>query len=145
VSDLIWFRRRRCAGWALFSAVARPRVDDRRIVSGIMFVIRNGLHARDVKAPRPLSALSTATLSRRFFAEWSRPGSHRCAPAPPWGRARSARGIVHHARASSEYPIRQCSEFIGTAVEKWLAQSAPRRFIPSSLGSYSHGGFPKRL
>lgn len=49
MSDLIWLSkaqmRRIESHFPLSHGV--PRVDDRRIVSGIVFVIRNGLHWRD--------------------------------------------------------------------------------------------------
>jgi len=46
-----------------------PRVDDRRIVSGIIFVIRNGLRWRD--APREYGPYKT--IYNRFI-RWSRLG-----------------------------------------------------------------------
>jgi transposase len=46
-----------------------PRVDDRRIVSGIIFVIRNGLRWRDA----PVGYGSHKTIYNRFI-RWSRLG-----------------------------------------------------------------------
>lgn len=46
-----------------------PRVDDRRIVSGIIFVIRNGLRWRDA----PAGYGPHKTIYNRFF-RWSRLG-----------------------------------------------------------------------
>lgn len=46
-----------------------PRVDDRRIVSGIIFVIRNGLRWRDA----PAAYGSHKTIYNRFI-RWSRLG-----------------------------------------------------------------------
>ena len=46
-----------------------PRVDDRRIVSGIIFVIRNGLRWRDV----PAQYGPAKTIYNRFI-RWSRLG-----------------------------------------------------------------------
>jgi len=46
-----------------------PRVDDRRVVSGIVFVIRNGLRWRDV----PVSYGPHKTIYNRFF-RWSEMG-----------------------------------------------------------------------
>ena len=46
-----------------------PRVDDRRVVSGIVFVIRNGLRWRDA----PLAYGPHKTLYNRFI-RWSRLG-----------------------------------------------------------------------
>jgi transposase len=47
-----------------------PRVDDRRIVSGIIFVIRNGLRWRDA----PAAYGSPKTIYNRFI-RWSRMGA----------------------------------------------------------------------
>ena len=45
------FRKRRCAGSShIFRSHGVPRVDDRLVISGIIFVIRNGLRWCD--APR---------------------------------------------------------------------------------------------
>lgn len=46
-----------------------PRVDDRRVISGIIFVIRNGLRWRDV----PVSYGPHKTIYNRFF-RWSELG-----------------------------------------------------------------------
>ena len=70
---LIYFcsPRRRCAGSNGFShcRMAFRRVDDRRIISGIVFVIKNGLHWRD--APRAYGPHKT--IYNRFV-RWSRLG-----------------------------------------------------------------------
>jgi len=54
MSDLIWLSeaqmRRIERHFPLSHGV--PRVDDRRIISGIIFVIRNGLRWRDAPDPR---------------------------------------------------------------------------------------------
>jgi len=56
-----------------------PRVDDRRVVSGIVHVIRNGLMWKD--APRCYGAHKT--LCNRFV-RWSRPGVfERISPRSP--------------------------------------------------------------
>ncbi len=46
-----------------------PRVDDRRVISGIIFVIRNGLRWRDV----PPSSVPHKTIYNRFI-RWSELG-----------------------------------------------------------------------
>ena len=46
-----------------------PRVDDRRVISGIIFVIRNGLRLRDV----PAEYGPPKTIYNRFI-RWSRLG-----------------------------------------------------------------------
>ncbi len=65
-----------------------PRVDDRRVVSGIVFVIRNGLRWRDA----PPGYGPHKTLYNRFV-RWSRMGvcSTASSPASPASRARQAR------------------------------------------------------
>ena len=40
-----------------------PRFDDRRIISGIIFVIRNGLRWRDAPAEYPEITVTTSTSS----------------------------------------------------------------------------------
>jgi putative transposase len=71
MSDRIWLSeaqmRRIEAYFPLSHGV--PRVDDRRIVSGIIFVIRNGLRWRD--APREYGPHKT--IYNRFI-RWSRLG-----------------------------------------------------------------------
>ena len=51
-----------------------PRVDDRRIISGIIFVIRNGLRWRDA----PAQYGPAKTIYNRFI-RWSR--THSCLPS----------------------------------------------------------------
>src|ERR1700710_2344817 len=71
MSDLIWLseaQMRRIEPY--FSLSHRvPRVDDRRIVSGIIFVIRNGLRWRDA----PADYGPHKTIYNRFI-RWSRLG-----------------------------------------------------------------------
>ncbi len=54
-----------------------PRVDDRRVLSGILFVIRNGLRWRDTPAAygphKPVSSNVERTIYNRF-TRWSRLG-----------------------------------------------------------------------
>jgi transposase len=71
MSDLIWLsvaQMRRIEPYFPLSHGV-PRVDDRRIVSGIIFVIRNGLRWRD--APREYGPHKT--IYNRFV-RWSRMG-----------------------------------------------------------------------
>jgi putative transposase len=66
----VGYRRRRCAGSSpIFRCRTACRVDDRRIVSGIIFVIRDGLRWRD--APAEYGPLKT--IYNRFI-RWSRLG-----------------------------------------------------------------------
>ena len=71
MSDLIWLSQaqmRRIEPYFPLSH-GRPRVDDRRVISGIIFVIRNGLRWRD--APRDYGPAKT--IYNRFI-RWSRLG-----------------------------------------------------------------------
>ena len=69
-----------------------PRVDDRRIVSGIIFVIRNGLRWRDAPAGYgPHKTIynrfirwSRLGVFNRIFAELAAKGAHTLA-SPPFG------------------------------------------------------------
>jgi transposase len=71
MSDLIWLleaqMRRLEPHFPLSHGV--PRVDDRRIISGIIFVIRIGLHWRDA----PAAYEAPKTIYGRFI-RWSRIG-----------------------------------------------------------------------
>ena len=64
-------RRRRCAGSSRICPLSHgvSRVDDRRVVSGIVFVIGNGLRWRDA----PAEYGPHKTIYARFV-RWSRPG-----------------------------------------------------------------------
>jgi transposase len=71
MSDLIWLsagQMRRIEGHFPLSH-GKPRVDDRRVISGIIFVIKNGLRWRD--APREYGPHKT--IYNRFI-RWSRLG-----------------------------------------------------------------------
>jgi len=52
VSDLIWLSETQMRRIEPYFPLSHgvPRVDDRRVISGIIFVIRNGLRWRDVPA-----------------------------------------------------------------------------------------------
>ena len=71
MSDLIWLseaQMRRIEPYFPLSH-GKPRVDDRRVISGIVFVIRNGLRWRD--APKEYGPHKT--IYNRFV-RWSRMG-----------------------------------------------------------------------
>jgi transposase len=71
MSDLIWLsevQMRRIEPYFPLSHGV-PRVDDRRVISGIIFVIRNGLRWRDV----PAEYGPPKTIYNRFI-RWSRLG-----------------------------------------------------------------------
>jgi len=71
MSDLIWLSKQQLSRIKPFFPLSHgvPRVDDRRVLSGIIFVIRNGLRWRD--APREYGPHKT--LYNRFI-RWSRLG-----------------------------------------------------------------------
>ena len=71
MSDLIWLSEAQMRRIEPYFPLSHgvPRVDDRRIVSGIVFVIRNGLRWRDA----PPAYGPHKTLYNRFI-RWSRLG-----------------------------------------------------------------------
>ncbi len=71
MSDLIWLSKEQLSRIEPYFPLSRgvPRVDDRRVLSGIIFVIRNGLRWRD--APKEYGPHKT--LYNRFI-RWSRLG-----------------------------------------------------------------------
>ncbi len=71
MSDLIWLTKAQMRRIELYFPLSHgvPRVDDQRIISGIIFVIRNGLRWRD--APKEYGPRKT--IYNRFI-RWSRLG-----------------------------------------------------------------------
>ena len=71
MSNLFWLSERQLRRIQPFFPLSHgiPRVDDRRVVSGIIFVIRNGLRWRDA----PQAYGPPKTLYNRFV-RWSRLG-----------------------------------------------------------------------
>jgi putative transposase len=71
MSDLFWLSPEQLAKLKPYFPLAHgvPRVDDRRVVSGIIFVIKNGLRWRDA----PSDYGPHKTLYNRFI-RWSRLG-----------------------------------------------------------------------
>ncbi len=71
MSDLFWLSEQQLSKIERYFPLAHgiPRVDDRRVVSGIIFVIRNGLRWRDA----PSDYGPHKTLYNRFI-RWSRLG-----------------------------------------------------------------------
>jgi putative transposase len=69
--DLLWLSHEQLAKIEPYFPLSHgvPRVDDRRVVSGIIFVIRNGLRWRDA----PADYGPHKTLYNRFI-RWSRLG-----------------------------------------------------------------------
>ena len=79
MSDLLWLTEAQMRKIEPYFPLSHgvPRVDDRRIISGIVFVIRNGLRWRD--APTEYGPPKTiynrpSTSLRRAFIRWSRMG-----------------------------------------------------------------------
>ena len=71
MSDLIWLSEAQMGRIERYFPLSHgvPRVDDRRIISGIIFVIRNGLRWRDAPA-----AYGPAKTIYNRFIRWSRLG-----------------------------------------------------------------------
>ena len=71
MSDLIWLSEAQMRRIETYFPLSHgvPRVDDRRVISGIIFVIRNGLRWRD--APKEYGPHKT--IYNRFI-RWSRLG-----------------------------------------------------------------------
>ena len=71
MSDLIWLSEAQMRRIEPYFPLSHgvPRVDDRRIISGIIFVIRNGLRWRDA----PAAYGPPKTIYSRFI-RWSRMG-----------------------------------------------------------------------
>ncbi|HSG56232.1 MAG TPA: transposase, partial [Paracoccaceae bacterium] len=71
MSDLIWLSEAQMRRIEPYFPLSHgvPRVDDRRIISGIIFVIRNGLRWRDA----PAEYGPPKTIYNRFV-RWSRMG-----------------------------------------------------------------------
>ena len=71
MSDLIWLSEAQMHRISPYFPLSHgiPRVDDRRVISGIVFVIRNGLRWRDV----PTEYGPPKTIYNRFI-RWSRLG-----------------------------------------------------------------------
>jgi len=71
MSDLIWLSRAQMRRIEPHFPLSHgvPRVDDRRVISGIVFVIRNGLRWRDA----PAAYGPHKTIYNRFI-RWSRLG-----------------------------------------------------------------------
>jgi len=80
MSDLIWLSQAQMRRIEPYFPRSHgvPRVDDRRVVSGIIFVIRNGLRWRDV----PKEYGPHKTIYNRFI-RWSRLGIST-AYSPSW-------------------------------------------------------------
>lgn len=116
---LCWARRR----WAGLSHFSRyltvfPRVDDRRIVSGIIYVNKHGLMGRD--APRGYGP--PKTICNRFI-RWRRPGVFSRIFTELAGKAGEPDAIM---------------------IDAGPSQGAPRRRQPAKGGVFPHvSGAPR--
>jgi putative transposase len=83
MSDYFWLSEEQVARLKRYFPLSHgvPRVDDRKVVSGIIHVIRNGLRWRD--APEVYG--SPKTLYNRFI-RWSRMGAFDKISPPLWTR-----------------------------------------------------------
>jgi len=75
MSDLFWLTEAQMACLEPFfpKSHGKPRVDDRRVLSGIIFINRNGLRWRDAAAEcRPHKTLSN------YWKRWSDKGVFAC-------------------------------------------------------------------
>lgn len=88
MSDLLWLTDRQMAVIAPFFPLVNgvPRVDDRRVLSGIVFVIRKGLRWRDA----PAAYGPHKTLYNRFV-RWSCLWGCSTASSRPWPVRRAGR------------------------------------------------------
>ena len=84
MSDLIWLSEAQMARIALYFPLSHgvPRVDDRRITNGIIFVLGNGLRRHDASA----KCEPAKTIYNRFI-RWSRMGTD-------WKQGHESVGIV---------------------------------------------------
>ena len=80
MSDLIWLSEAQMRRIEPYFPLSHgvPRVDDRRVISGIIFVIRNGLRWRD--APKDYGPHKT--IYNRFI-RWSRLSERGITPCIP--------------------------------------------------------------
>jgi hypothetical protein len=88
MSDLIWLSEAQMRRIEPYFPLSHgvPRVDDRRVISGIVFVIRNGLRWRD--APKEYGP--PKTIYNRFI-RWSRPWGGQQDLRRAGGQGRQAR------------------------------------------------------
>ena len=116
MSDLFWLSKAQMRRIEPYFPLSRgmPRVDDRRVVSGIIFVIKNGLRWRDA----PTDYGPHKTIYNRFI-RWSRLG----ASIPRW------RVVIRTAalNPSRIFPsVNQTRCFARQGTVNW-SRSAPRR------------------
>ena len=101
MSDLIWLSEAQMRRIEPYFPLSHgvPRVDDRRIISGIIFVIRNGLRWRDA----PAGYGPHKTIYNRFI-RWSRLGVFNRIFAAAGGQGRQARPVDDRRHPSEGAP-----------------------------------------
>ena len=86
MSDLIWLSEAQMRRIEPYFPLSHgvPRVDDRRIISGIIFVLRNGLRWRDAPAeyPQPIETRQSAPVP----TPTTQPDPTLVSPTSPHGR-----------------------------------------------------------
>ena len=101
MTDLIWLSKAQMRRIEPYFPMSRgvPRVDDRRIISGIIFVIRNGLRWRDA----PVAYGPPKTIYNRFI-RWSRLGVFDKIFVVPGSKGRQARSVDDRRHLSEGAP-----------------------------------------
>lgn len=102
MSDLFWLSQTQMRQIEPYFPLSHgvPRVDDQRVISGIIFVIRNGLRWRDA----PAAYGPHKTIYNRFV-RWSRMGGVQqdlCSPCGTGRRAGSADDRCHASQGTSD-------------------------------------------
>ena len=106
-----------------------PRVDDRRVISGIIFVIRNGLRWRDV----PASYGPHKTIYNRFVRQCIVSAPRRCRAslaiglepmAPQWLDRRASSGSCR--RGGCSWPPATTLDSRDESLMGFVQQSRPR-------------------
>ena len=103
MSDLIWLTQAQMLRIEPYFPLSHgvPRVDDRRVISGIVFVLRNGLRWRDApKAYGPHKTIYNrfvrwsrlGVFIAHFWLSWSSSGLPWVPIGIPWGRLVSSWG-----------------------------------------------------
>jgi transposase len=117
MSDLIWLSEAQMRRIEPYFPLSHgvPRVDDRRIISGIIFVIRNGLRWRDT----PAAYGPPKTIYNRFI-RWSRMGRQRHKVGNMFGKLKDWRRIhTRYDRCAHTFMSAIC---IAATVIFWLNQ-----------------------
>jgi len=128
--DLIWLSEAQMRRIERYFPLSHgvPRVDDRRIISGIVFVFRNGLRWRDA----PAEYGPPKTLYNRFI-RWSRLGSGEPARMARRRQSLSARPRSDDRRGRVPDTALRASHDLKTCRARWCRYPAlTRRVVPRS-------------